>query len=73
MESLASTMKSTSLAISVMNGFLEVEQAVECANIEENYQSSKFGKVEGSHDVQDSLNLLVISSAKLFNHFSNKL
>ncbi len=71
MESLASTMKSTSLAISILNGVLDVEKAIECANIEENYQSSRFGKVEGSHDIQDSLNLLVVSSAKLFDHFSN--
>ncbi|KAL4484413.1 hypothetical protein ABPG74_019590 [Tetrahymena malaccensis] len=63
--------KSTCLGVSLINGFLSIEQALEYSRLEENFQIEQFGMVEGSHDLEENTTLLNISTAKLFSYLAN--
>ena len=45
LEYASSTLKSTSLAIALMNDRVEIEEALDLSNLEENYQQTLFGVV----------------------------
>jgi len=45
LESLAGTMKSTSLALSLIKNRIKIEEAFKLSRIEEDYQANLFGKV----------------------------
>jgi len=45
LESLAGTMKSTSLALSLINNKIKIEEAFKLSRLEEDYQAALFGKV----------------------------
>lgn len=64
LETVATVTKSPSIAIALLDGFLTIEQAVKCSRFEENLQIEEFGKIEGTHDVEESYELMILSAAK---------
>jgi len=67
-EFATSNLKSAALAIALMNNKLTVEEALDLSRLEENYQLTLFGEVEGSHDLDEATSRMNIAAAKnLFN------
>ena len=64
LEAAATISKSTAIAIALLDEFVSIEKAVECLRFEENVNMMEFGKVEGTHDVDESYETMVISAAK---------
>jgi len=66
LEQAVSSMKSFCLAVSLMDMRISLEEAERCALMEEDYQITLNGKVEGSHDLELALLKINLSSALLF-------
>jgi chaperone required for assembly of F1-ATPase len=45
---------------------ISIEEAVNIARVDENYQISHFGKVEGAHDFDEAHTLTQFATAKSF-------
>eukprot|EP01016_Furgasonia_blochmanni_P005948 TRINITY_DN12353_c0_g1_i6.p1 TRINITY_DN12353_c0_g1~~TRINITY_DN12353_c0_g1_i6.p1 ORF type:complete len:280 (-),score=32.04 TRINITY_DN12353_c0_g1_i6:220-1059(-) len=60
----ATNLKSTLLAITLMDSKIGVRQAVDFSRIEENFQIEQYGEVEGHHDVDQNSILLMTSASK---------
>jgi chaperone required for assembly of F1-ATPase len=43
---------------------ISIEDAVKIARVDENYQTSHFGKVEGAHDYDEAATLTTFATAK---------
>lgn len=64
----ASTLKSTALAVALINNKLTIEEALDSSRIEENYQMTLYGEVEGGHDLDEGISLMQLSAAKNFSN-----
>ncbi|KRX00588.1 hypothetical protein PPERSA_12807 [Pseudocohnilembus persalinus] len=69
-EHACSNMKSASLAISLMDNKISVEEAVQLSYLEEDYQIELDGLVEGSHDLDKNTTILNVSVAKILYDFA---
>jgi len=68
LEYAASTLKSTSLAIALMNDRVGIEEALDLSRLEENFQQTLYGIVEGDHDLNEKTQFMMVAAAKnLFN------
>ena len=47
-----------------MHGLISIEEAVRAARIDEDFQSSVFGVVEGAHDLDEAYLYAVFATAK---------
>jgi chaperone required for assembly of F1-ATPase len=57
--------KSSGIALALMmNKNLSVEDAVKISRVDENYQASHFGRVEGAHDFDEAQTLTTFATAK---------
>ena len=62
---VAQSSKSTAIALSlILRDDLEVQEAVNIARVDENYQTMIFGKVEGAHDFDEAHTLTTFATAK---------
>jgi chaperone required for assembly of F1-ATPase len=59
------TSKSTAIALAlIFRDDLEIQEAVNIARVDENYQSGVFGRVEGAHDFDEAHTLTTFATAK---------
>jgi chaperone required for assembly of F1-ATPase len=59
------TSKSTAIALAlIFRDDLDIQEAVNIARVDENYQSNIFGKVEGAHDFDEAHTLTTFATAK---------
>jgi ATP synthase mitochondrial F1 complex assembly factor 2 len=62
---VAQQSKSTAIALSfLLKNDISIKEAVDIARVDENYQSSHFGKVEGAHDYDEATTLANFATAK---------
>lgn len=62
---VASSAKSTAIALAlIFRDDLPIQEAVNIARVDENYQTSHFGKVEGAHDFDEAHTLTTFATAK---------
>ena len=62
---VAQSAKSTAIALSLILKYeLSIQDAVNISRVDENYQSSIFGKVEGAHDFDEAHALTTFATAK---------
>lgn len=71
LEAAATIAKSTSIALSLIDGFLSIEDALKCARLEEDLQIEEYGKVEGHHDIDELNSRMVLAAAKTLTSFKN--
>lgn len=64
LETAATVAKSPTIALALLDGFLTIHQALNCSRFEENLQIEEFGKIEGTHDVDESYERMVLATAK---------
>lgn len=65
MYSVASQAKSTAIALAfILKNEISIQEAVEIARVDENYQIKHFGKVEGAHDFDEVHTLTTFGTAK---------
>ena len=64
LEAAATVSKSSCIAVALLDGFITIPQAIECSRFEENLQIEEFGRIEGSHDVEEHYELMVLTAAK---------
>jgi len=70
LEYSASTLKSTSLAIALMNNRVGIEEALDLSRLEENFQQTLYGIVEGDHDLNEKTQFMMVAAAKNFYNLS---
>lgn len=56
--------KSSSIALSLIHGHISIEEAVRSARIDEDFQTERFGMVQGAHDLDEAYLYSVFSTAK---------
>lgn len=62
---IAQQAKSTAIALSfLLKEELSIEEAVNIARVDENYQTKHFGRVEGAHDYDEANTLVTFATAK---------
>ncbi|CDW74897.1 atp12-domain-containing protein [Stylonychia lemnae] len=62
---ISQSCKSTAIALSfILRDELDIQDAVNIARVDENYQSKHFGKVEGAHDFDEAHTITTFSTAK---------
>jgi chaperone required for assembly of F1-ATPase len=82
LEYAASTLKSSSLAIALMNGRVNIPDSLDLSRLEENYQQTLYGivnrlfvflimKAEGDHDLDEATALMMVAAAKNFYSLSH--
>ena len=64
LEAAATVAKSTAIAVALLDGFIDTHDAIKCSRFEENLQIEEFGKVDGTHDVDEIYETMVLSTAK---------
>lgn len=64
LEAVVDTTKSVGIALALFDEVISLQQAVDCSRIESNLQAEEYGKVEGVHDVDSALELLIFAAAK---------
>ena len=64
LETAATVAKSPAIALALLDGFLTIDQALNCSRSEENLQIEEFGKIEGAHDIDEFYERMVLSAAK---------
>lgn len=63
--SVSQQSKSTAIALSfLLRSELSIEEAVNIARVDENYQSKHFGRVEGAHDYDEAATLASFATAR---------
>lgn len=71
LEYSSSTLKSTSLAIALMNERVQIEEALDLSRLEENYQQTLYGIAEGDHDLDEKTAFMMVAAAKNFFNLSH--
>lgn len=62
---VAQQAKSTAIALAfLLKNEISIEEAVRIARVDENYQTSHFGRVEGAHDYDEASTLATFATAK---------
>ena len=64
-EAAVSVTKSTSIALGLLENAIDVQNALICARIEEEKQILEYGRVEGSHDLDEIYILNVLGASKM--------
>ncbi|CAD8155071.1 unnamed protein product [Paramecium pentaurelia] len=59
-------LKSAILALQIWNNQIDIQEAIKLSRIEEDYQISKYGQVEGHHDFDENTIYYQLKAAKLF-------
>ncbi|CAK73838.1 unnamed protein product (macronuclear) [Paramecium tetraurelia] len=67
LDSKVENLKSCILAFQIWNNQIDVQEAVKLSRIEEDYQISLNGKIEGHHDFDEETILANVKAAKLFS------
>ncbi|CAG9325130.1 ATPAF2 [Blepharisma stoltei] len=71
LEAATTIAKSTSVGLSLLDGFLSIENSLKCSRLEEDLQIEAYGKVEGHHDLDELSSLVVLAAAKTLISFKN--
>ncbi|CAD8064335.1 unnamed protein product [Paramecium primaurelia] len=66
LDSKVENLKSCILAFQIWNNHIDIQEAVKLSRIEEDYQISLNGKVDGHHDIDEDTILNNVKAAKLF-------
>jgi chaperone required for assembly of F1-ATPase len=62
---ISQSCKSTAIALAfILRDELTIQEAVNIARVDENYQSKHFGKVEGAHDFDEAHTLTTFGTAR---------
>ena len=67
---LATSSKSSAIAICGLHGFISIQEAVAAARIEEDFGISKYGAVQGAHDLDEAVMYTMFASAKSLVNFA---
>lgn len=65
LETAATVSRSTAIGLSVLDGFIKIQDAVKYTRIEEDHQAMQYGKVDGAHDVEEANICMLLASSKL--------
>ena len=65
LDAVANTSLSVSVALALLDGIIDIKQAVYCSRIEDTLQAALYGKVEGEHDVKETQENVIMAAAKL--------
>lgn len=65
LEAAATVARSTAIALSLLDGFIKLEEAVKYTRVEEDHQAIQYGKVDGAHDVEEANTCMLLASSKV--------
>ena len=72
-EQLASSCKSVCISLATITGGMPLEETLEAARLEEDYQIGHWGLVEGGHDIDLSDSRVRISAPSIFVRLIRKM
>ena len=64
LEAAATVSRSTAIGLSVLDGFINIQEAVKYTRLEEDHQAIQYGKVDGAHDVEEANTCMLLASSK---------
>ena len=65
LETAVTVTKSVAIGLSLIDGFVSIEEALKSSRTEEDYQEKLYGRVEGHHDLEEAQSLMLLSAARV--------